>query len=305
MSAVATRTLDGPPGAATLYPRAVAGALALPLVRRVPIIGGWAGGGPRDALPDLELELTDLALDAAHVAAYARVCGFDLRDTLPGTYLHVLAFPLAMRLMTDSAFPFGVLGLVHIANRIDHHRPVRLGETPSLRVRAEDLRPHDRGRQFDVVAEARVDGELVWEDRSTYLRRGSDTAPATKDATRSVDRAAPPAPAALWELPGDLGRRYGAVSGDRNPIHLHGLSARLFGQPQAIAHGMWLKARCLAALQPAAPDAYTIEARFKRPVPLPSTVAFSSWAPAPGARSFAVHGARRPLPHLEGGIAPR
>ena len=50
-------------------------------------------------------------------------------------------------------------------------------------------------------------------------------------------------------MPGDIGRRYGAVSGDRNPIHLHGWSAKLFGMPRPIAHGMWLKARCLAELE--------------------------------------------------------
>ena len=46
----------------------------------------------------------------------------------------------------------------------------------------------------------------------------------------------------------DLGRRYAAISGDYNPIHLGALSAKLFGFKQAIAHGMWSKARCLAAL---------------------------------------------------------
>ena len=53
----------------------------------------------------------------------------------------------------------------------------------------------------------------------------------------------------------DIGRRYGAVSGDRNPIHLYPLTARLFGFRRAIAHGMWTKARCLAALEGRLPEA--------------------------------------------------
>src|SRR3954462_77248 len=147
MSGARTRTLDGPPSAATLYPRAVAGSYALPLLRRVPVVGPGRAAG----LPGLAFALDDVALAPRHLARDARVCGFGLRDALPPTYLHVLAFPLAMRLMTDAAFPFGVLGLVHVANRINHHRAVALHETPSLTVHAADLRDHPRGRQFDVL----------------------------------------------------------------------------------------------------------------------------------------------------------
>ena len=54
---------------------------------------------------------------------------------------------------------------------------------------------------------------------------------------------------ALVRVPDDIGRRYAAVSGDRNPIHLAGFAAKAFGFKSAIAHGMWVKARTLAALQ--------------------------------------------------------
>ena len=74
---------------------------------------------------------------------------------------------------------------------------------------------------------------------------------------------------AEWRLPGDLGRRYASVSGDRNPIHMHPLTAKLFGFPRAIAHGMWTKARCLAALEPSLPDAYEVTVEFRKPLLLP------------------------------------
>lgn len=290
------RTLDSAPGAATLYPRAAFGSFARPLLRKVPLVGGST---PK-ALPELTLGLDDVTLDAGHVADYARVCGFDLRDTLPPSYLHLLGFPLAMSLMTDGAFPFGVIGLVHVANRIDHLRPVSLSERPSLRVHAEDLRDHPKGRQFDVVAVATVDGLRVWEGRSTYLRVGGGSGSATKDDNKS-ERVAPPEPEAIWQIPGDIGRRYGAVSGDRNPIHLHNVSAKLFGMPRAIAHGMWLKARVLAALQPELPERFTAEVRFKLPVLLPARVAFSTDKAADG-RAFGLHDAKRGIPHLEGRV---
>jgi acyl dehydratase len=71
--------------------------------------------------------------------------------------------------------------------------------------------------------------------------------------------------------------------------------------PRAIAHGMWLKARCLAALQAQQPPAFAAEVRFKRPVLVPAKVGFSS-TEEPGGRAFALHDANRGTPHLVGRI---
>jgi hypothetical protein len=240
-----------------------------------------------DELPDRSLERS-VEVDRRHLAAYDRVCGFLLRDRLPATYPHVLAFPLAMELMTRTDFPFGVLGLVHVANRIEQLRPVDAGERLDLTVRAADLGPHDRGTQFALVAEASAGGEPVWRDRSTYLHL-------ERSGGGPRELREPPPASAVWRVPGDVGRRYAAVSGDRNPIHLHPLAARAFGQKGAIAHGMWTKARCLAALEGTLPDAFAVDVRFKLPLPIPSRVGFSYRDGA-----FAVHGSRGP--HLEGSV---
>ncbi|MGY0236143.1 MaoC family dehydratase [Longispora urticae] len=247
-----------------------------------------------DTLPAAEGH-REVTVDRGALAAYAKVCGFRVSDVLPATYPHVLSFPLQMDLLTRSDFPFPVLGMVHIANRITVHRPVLAPEALSLTVRAVDLRPHDKGRQFDVVSEARVDGELVWQDWSTYLRKGGSGAPAADGA---ADRPEAPKPSAVWQVPGDIGRRYAAVSGDANPIHLYALTARVFGFPKAIAHGMWTKARCLAALEGRLPAAYTVDVRFKLPVLLPAKVGFSS-----DGGEFSVHDVRTGRPHLSGTVS--
>lgn len=266
-----------------LYARAAASGL--------PLVGSRGG----DTLPSLHLAREGVKADRERLAAYDRVCEFRLRDELPSTYVHVLAFPLALRLLTDRAFPLPALGLVHVRNVIVQRRALRLGEAFDLTVRAERLAPHERGRTVDVVAEARVDGELVWEDVSTYLHRSGGSGGGGRTARALAEL--PPA-AAVWEVPGDVGRRYAAVSGDANPIHLHRLAAKLFGLRRAIAHGMWLKARCLAALEDTLPAAYAMDVAFKLPVELPSSVTFS--ASPDGA--FAVHAARDGKPHLTGSI---
>jgi hypothetical protein len=270
---------------ATVYGKLAAGS-ALGRLRRRP-----------DSVPDTQIWRAGVEIDRRHLAAYDRVCGFTLKDTLPPTYPHVLAFPLAMELMAARDFPFGALGLVHVGNAIEQLRPLRADETLDLLVWSERLADHPRGRTIDLVAEASVGGEPAWRDRSTYLHR--ETGGGSKDK----DRPEPPEAKAIWEVPGDTGRRYASVSGDRNPIHLHGLAAKLFGQPGAIAHGMWSKARCLAALEGHLPEAYTVDVAFKLPVRLPAKVAFSSHAEG-AQRRFALHDARSGKPHLDGTITP-
>jgi MaoC like domain len=293
---MAVRELDSAPHILPLYLRAAA-----PLVPGASLLPFVPGGGKQ--IPELELTLAGVRAEPADVAAYARVCDFTLSDTLPATYPHIQAFPLHMALMADGGFPFGAVGLVHVSNRIVQHRPVRIGEPLDLRVHGTPLESQPRGRTFSIVSEARVGEELVWEGVSTMLRRGGGGDGGAKDPKPAAHDEDSVAPNAQWRLPGDLGRRYGAVSGDRNPIHMHSLTAKPLGFPRAIAHGMWTKARCLAALQSRLPDAFAVEVRFRKPILLPGTVAFSS-SDDGEAIDFAVRGIRKGEPHLEGRVEP-
>jgi acyl dehydratase len=277
--------LATPPATVPLFTKAALGALPGP--RRPP------------QLPDTTLALPAQIVDRHRLAAYARVCGFPLSDRLPVTYPHVLSFGLALQLMTGRDFPFPLPGLVHIGNRITVRRVIRADERLTLQVRAIDLRPHHRGSQFTVITQVTADGALVWSERSAYLHRSGD-----RDKPPSSGHAVaqpPPEPTAVWQLAGDVGRRYAAVSGDYNPIHLHRLIARGFGFPQAIAHGMYTKARCLAALDARLPDAYTVDVRFGRPILLPATVRVSMTRAGEGWK-VAVHNPQG-CPHLTGSIS--
>ena len=93
------------------------------------------------------------------------------------------------------------------------------------------------------------------------------------------------------------------MSGDHNPIHLYALTAKAFGFPRQIAHGMWSKARCLAALDGRLPDAVTTEVAFKKPVLLPGTVTFGSARHADG-YAFALARPKDGKPHLLGRFRP-
>lgn len=251
----------------------------------------------RDADPStLRFSRGGVVADRDHAAAYARVCGFPVKDAVPLTYPHMLAFPLHMEAMTSPRFPYPAIGSVHVENVITSHRPILAGESLDVSVGVSATRPHPKGTVVDFLSEVRSGGEVVWESTSTYLRRGRPH----EDADRGLTFDTTPAGTTEWRLPADLGRRYGAVSGDRNPIHLYPVTAKALGFPRQIAHGMWSLARCVAALENRLPDAVTVEVAFKKPILLPGTVAFGHEARPDGGQVFALTSPKDGAPHLVG-----
>ncbi|WP_418958476.1 MaoC family dehydratase [Streptomyces tritici] len=284
---------------------------------------------PDAPLPAARLS-REAVVDARRLARYAALCGFDRAGdaALPLPYPHLLGFPLAMRLMSRRDFPLPLLGLVHTWITVERHAPLTAADRLHLTVRAEALAPHRRGTEVTMVTEARVDGALAWESRSGYLARHTTEHPAGDTPTErghtpterapghTATRRSPgdtatehtpgrdtaPTPPLLparaeWRLPAGLGRSYGAVSGDRNPIHLHPLTAGAFGFPRAIAHGMWTFARCLA--ESGRPEATRARAEFRAPVLLPATVTYAT----DGSGAFQLRSGERV--HLSGETSAR
>ena len=251
---MAVETLSGMPSTAPLLVRAA-------LTARLP---------RGDTVPDRTLVVEGVQVDRDRLAAYQRLTGYAVDDTLPQPYPWVLAFPVQTALMARRDFPVPLPGMVHLGNRVTTHRRLDAADPLTLSVTAGALRPHRRGRTLDVRVEARVDDELVWECDSVYLSRGKGTPDAPR---RDAPPALPEGPAAArWRLPDDLGRSYAGVSGDVNPIHLHALSAKAMGFPRQIAHGMWTYARTLAALGRTSLGPSSSSVWFTTPVFLPSTV---------------------------------
>ncbi|QGQ18421.1 hypothetical protein GC089_03065 [Cellulomonas sp. JZ18] len=305
--------LPAVPGLGGLYARGAAGAARLAV----------GGGGKRVSrpLPDVVYAVRDLHVDASHLTAYQRLLGEPGTDALPAGYVHVLAFPVATALMVRDDFPLPLLGMVHLANRVEQRRPLTLGEALAVRAHAEAMRPHARGTQVDLVVEVTggAGGDVAWRGVSTYLAPGlrlADDGPAGSGDTGSGDadggdgpareRApfVPPQPTGSWRLDAGTGRRYGAVSGDRNPIHLSALTAKPFGFPRAIAHGMYTASRLLADVGPVRGDAFTWTVEFVKPVLLPGTVAVSTRPAAEGGHDLAAWHPRSGKPHVLGRVAP-
>lgn len=253
-------------------------------------------------LPQIAYRVRGVRIDAERARDFDHLMGGPATDLVHPGVLHVLAFPLSLALMARRDVPFALLGLVHLRNQVLQHRPVQVGELVDVECRVRDLQPHRKGHTFEAVSTILgQEGEIVATDVSTYLAKGepsaavepSGTAPtgsssdsATSDSpgsgtAPSADGNRPrrdfeaPRPTGRWTLPADTGRRYAAVSGDVNPIHMSALTAKAFGFPRAIAHGMYTASRAFTESRVDLSRPLRWDVIFDAPVTLPGTVLVS------------------------------
>lgn len=257
---------------------AKAGVAAIPGAGRLPILPG--GGGP---LPTTVRRLTAATIPAEQLGKLRGLTD-DRGSGLPLLAPHFLAFPLHMQAMTDGAFPYPAIGTVHLENLVERHVALTSDQPLDIAVQLFGPHPHRKGATFRIETTAHADGQLVWRELSTMLRIGAQVPPLAPELTPldlpEGDVPGAGATAADWSLPADLGRSWGMASGDLNPIHLSGISAKAFGFPRAIAHGMWTAARIAAQLGDAVPAATSLAVRFEKPILLPASPTLHSWTPA-------------------------
>lgn len=241
----------------------------------------------------LEAEVSFPTFDPARLAKYREVCGWK-RDDVPLTWPHVMASELHLDLLSCPKFPVKLLGLVHLANRIELKAPLDPNAPSTLATKLVGMTETERGQEFELQTELRVSGAVPWREVTTFLARKKKSGGA-KPATAPVR----PAPERLVSLdaPSGLGRRYGRVAGDLNPIHLFDVTAKLFGFPRAIAHGMWSLARIAAELDTRAPC--TLSCQFKLPLFLPSRPVLELNADG----RFTLSDERREKPHVAGTLS--
>ncbi|MGH8242587.1 MAG: MaoC/PaaZ C-terminal domain-containing protein [Steroidobacteraceae bacterium] len=280
------------PSAFRYFPRAVFG-------RRSALVPSG------QAVPRLEGEVESVLASARHLARYREVCGFADDSCLPLTYPHVLAMPLHFAILTHPRFPVRIMGLVHIANEVEHSRPLPAHRSYGLRSWVEGHRESDRGHKFDLHTSLEDGQGTAWLEKSTLLaRRAASGKPASRGARQVLRYEKPgegePTTTADIDVPRSMGRRYGWLSGDLNPIHLGDRCARLFGFERAVVHGMWSMARTLAALGAGALAApVQVQAEFKFPLFMPAVARVEHWA-RDGRRVFVLKDAESERPHLAG-----
>lgn len=226
------------------------------------------------ALPDIvtEYRLDSLPLD--DIARYRAAFGFT-GDRVPLTWWYLPAQRAHLATMLEPAFPFRIAGLVHMENALEGHGSAAPGQPLVLRTVLRLLPPSSSGALRCVLeTTGSAEGAPVFTCTSTYLiRRGERGGTKQPDAGLDLNGA----PLAQWTLDAAAGRRYARLSGDWNPIHLYGWSARLMGMRAPIIHGMHTLATSCAALEnDSGRHVIRIDCRFRAPVMLGATVTMRS-----------------------------
>ncbi|HUR41246.1 MAG TPA: MaoC/PaaZ C-terminal domain-containing protein [Verrucomicrobiae bacterium] len=254
---------------------------------------------PGVALPRLSVSLEKSTFDAKNLAAYRAICGFAQDNgTVPIPYPQVHAIHLQMHLLTQRQFPLPLIGLVHLKNRIVQERELREDEVFGVQVALVGDRVSDKGLEFDLQTTLTdAQGQQPWVAVATVLHRGKKSSkkkgPAPAPDTRLGDYK-------QLDAPEDIGRRYGRIAGDMNPIHLYPLTAKLLGFDRHIAHGMWSMARCASMLQNSLGRAPSeLEVQFKLPLFLPARAAMRHGREGDG-YTFALLGRDGGKTHLTG-----
>ncbi|HEY6126206.1 MAG TPA: MaoC/PaaZ C-terminal domain-containing protein [Steroidobacteraceae bacterium] len=147
-------------------------------------------------------------------------------------------------------------------------------------------------------------GQPRWDETCTFLARKRVAPGAGKTTTisRAIENGGEglTIKSSSFRAPAGLGRRYGFISGDVNPIHMSDLTARAFGFPKAIAHGMWSLGRLASDFEA---DQFNggceLNVNFKLPIYMPAWLMLQRWDIENGA-AFALRDAQGEKPHLTG-----
>ena len=253
-------------------------------------------------IPTLAVKLAAVQADPRRIKAYREICGFEAGPDLPITLPQVLAAPLHLWLMLRPEFPLPLMGLVHLRNRFEVLGPMPVDGSYDVGVTLDNGRRTHQGVEVDLLTEFRThDGELVYRALMTVLHRMKSDARAARP--KSAEASTGIADYRSFDVPADIGRRYAPIGGDFNPIHLYALTAKAFGFPRAIAHGMWSLARAAALLEQAqGRPAQQLSVQFRQPLLLPAKVSLKFCARDKG-HDFALLSRSSDKTHFVGSLS--
>ncbi|MBF0240256.1 MAG: hypothetical protein HQM12_21335 [SAR324 cluster bacterium] len=222
-----------------------------------------------ETIPRIEVESSQRHIQQKQLRAFEKVCGypFQNKEGLPVSFIQILAGNLFPDIFHHESFPLRPTGLIHIKQTIRMLRTISRWETLKIVCTTEGHRNVRKGVEFDIHATIFCGSEQVWSSTTTFLSRS--------DYQTNPLRVVNPVIQGVlkqrtWDVPENSGRRFAALSGDFNLIHLHSRVSRFFGFENPIAHGVWSISRCLGDSLELLPEPpLQLDIRFKKPLFLP------------------------------------
>jgi len=169
--------------------------------------------GRIESLPPVHYLRPAVQLGTADISAYAKVCGYQPEQGVPLLYPQMLTFPLAMAYFASDYCPWPAMGTVHLANRVQQHAPLHIGDVLRVEMRPGLLLAHEKGQVFTLEFQIWHDHVLVWEATQTLLRLGVPN-PSGPPYVSALHNAQALSLQTSFVADAGIGRRYGRVSGD-------------------------------------------------------------------------------------------
>lgn len=244
--------------------------------------GGRGSGEGGQAAPRrrVAVERDGIRIDPRRVRDYLACTGgsaLSAGEAVPPVYPALWQTGMALDLLVEGGIPLQRGGMIHLGGEVVQVRPLRPDDRVRCRLELDRADPDAGGTRLTLVGRSwNAAGQLCVEDVMRVLLRGpvgERVRPERQGAGGAAD--AEWSDLAEWRLGGGHGRRYAAVSGDYNPIHLWRWSAKLFGFERPILHGFCTQAMIAHELvgrrlggDPAA--LRRLEITFRAPILLPA-----------------------------------
>ncbi|MDO4909377.1 MAG: DUF1729 domain-containing protein [Corynebacterium sp.] len=185
---------------------------------------------------------------ADYAAVTAGMLGSDLAPAgLAPDVLVGYAWPAIFAAVKNSGVVEGMLDLVHLEHQIDLDAALpKAGTELSIAAKTEAVADTDLGRVILVTATIEAEGQSLARLTERFAirgRSGNEPMPQAGEQLATTVADTPRSFRAQTHLhaPENM-RAFAITSGDRNPIHVSDVAARMAGLGAPIVHGMWTSA---------------------------------------------------------------
>lgn len=250
---------------------------------------------PKNSSKPISIAFKRFTFSPKHYQRYQEITSWGESQIHP-VYPYALLTDLHLQLVSDVGFPYSAFGILHRREEITLLKSLGPGEW-AFSCQLLDLNDQEGELTFKIRSELSINGELCWVSQTYAIKRQTKRAKHLKKQDNVISDITP------WlkesrELPCSLGLRYGLLSGNIDPIHIHPLSAKLMGHPTSIMHGMWGVAYSCSLFQREGHNVSlgnSISIKFISPIYLPREISYFS---SENAQYFGLYNAERSRPHL-------
>ncbi|HZH68361.1 MAG TPA: MaoC/PaaZ C-terminal domain-containing protein [Chitinophagales bacterium] len=252
---------------------------------------------PGDRLPEKGYTIKGLTIDKKQYSDFCKM--FEYNDaTVPSTYWYIRLFSMQTLLLAHPDAPFPMPGLVHLSFKINQYTTIYPTDKLDTTVKFGNLIQHDKGTGVETIMSLSRHGQVVWEQKNInlYLGKKGLGIPGEDIVEGEITE---PDLSTLWSLHPKNAIDFAKVSGDFNPIHLHDITAKIFGFRKQIAHGWYSLCRAVSPMSTTIKGIHELYGSFKKPLFLPSKV-LGRTQEDNGLVLFDVINEKEGYPHLKG-----